>query len=130
VPTVDVTLAGHERALSVLDLLGNAAREVGRTRLEIGTGLPYGHWIEEGFYLSGRPGRRRAGGAHMLRAGLEEMERAAPDAIARNLERGPGVVRNALAGVAARGTDIARQRTPVVSGSLRASIHSSVGPRG
>jgi hypothetical protein len=39
-------------------------------------------------------------------------------------------VRNALAGVAARGTDIARQRTPVVSGNLRASIHSSTGPRG
>ena len=129
-PRIDVTLSGHEKTLSVLELLGDAAQEVGRTRIDIQSGLPYTHWIEQGFYLSGRPGRRRAGGAHMLRAGLEEMEKLAPDAIARNLERGPGAVRNALRGVAARGTDIARQRTPVVSGSLRASIHSSVGGRG
>jgi hypothetical protein len=129
-PRVDVRLSGHEKVLSLLGLLRGGAQEVGRTRISIQTGLPYGHWIEEGFYLSGRPGRRRAGGAHMLRAGLEEMQRLAPQAIARNLERGPGVVRNALAGVAARGTDIARQRTPVVSGSLRASIHSTTSGRG
>jgi hypothetical protein len=130
VPRLDVRISGHEKTLAVLDLLGDAAEEVGRTTISIQTGLPYGHWIEEGYYLSGRPGRRRAGGAHMLRAGMEEMERIAPEAVARNLERGPAVVRNALAGVAARATDIARQRTPVVSGSLRASIHSTVSGRG
>ena len=124
-PRIDVTISGHEKTLSVLGLLKGAAQEVGRTRIDIQTGLPYGHWIEEGYYLSGRPGRRRGGGAHMLRAGLDEMRRIAPDAIAGSLEKGPGAVRRSLAGVAARGTDIARQRTPVVSGSLRASIHST-----
>ena len=129
-PRIDVTLSGHEKTLSLLELLKGGAQEVGRTRIDVQTGLPYGHWIEEGYYLSGRPGRRRAGGAHMLQAGLDEMRRIAPYAIARNVERGPGAVRDALRGVAARGTDIARQRTPVVSGNLRASIHSTVGGRG
>jgi hypothetical protein len=127
---VSIAITGHEKALSVLKLLGDGAKEVGRTHLTIQTELPYGFWIEYGYYASGRPGRRRAGGARMLQAGLDEMARIAPDAIARNLERGPAVVRNALAGVAARGTDIARQRTPVVSGNLRASLFSSMGPRG
>lgn len=129
-PRIDVTVTGMEKALSVLELLKGGAQEVGRTHITIQTGLPYGFWIEEGYYAGGRPGRRRAGGAHMLQAGLDEMARIAPEAIARNLEKGPGVVRNALAGVAARGTDIARQATPVVSGNLRASLFSSTGPRG
>jgi hypothetical protein len=129
-PRIDVTLSGHEKALSLLGLLRGASAEVGRTHISIGSGLPYTYWIEYGRYAGGRPGQRRAGPAHMLQAGLEEMERLAPDAVARNLERGPGVVRNALAGVAARGTDIARQRTPVVSGNLRASIHSTTSGRG
>lgn len=122
---VSIKVTGLDKASSFLKLLGDGAKEVGRTRFRITSDLGYAHWIEEGYYARGRPGRRRAGPAHMLRKGLERMERLAPEVVARNLEKGPTVVKNALAGVAGEGTKAAKAATPVVSGALRASIYST-----
>lgn len=127
---VTITVTGLEQATSFLKLLGDAAKEVGRTHFRISSDLPYPFWIEEGYYASGRPGRRRAGGAHMVRRGIEALEQRAPDVVARTLEDGPQQTRNALAGLAGYATTVVKGATPVVSGNLRASFHSTTLGRG
>jgi hypothetical protein len=126
---VSVKITGLERAADLLRLLGDAAQAVGRERAVITSTLPYAYWIEEGHYAGGRPGRRRAGPARMFEAGVATLERLAPDAVARNAERGPDAVRRGLSGVYGEATKQVRARTPVVTGGLRDSIHTTTGFR-
>lgn len=127
---VSIKITGQEKALAFLKLLGEGAAEVGRTHFRIVSGAVYSHWINEGFYASGRPGRRKAGAAKFMERGLETMERLAPESVARNLEKGPAAVRNGLAGVAGEGTKQAQAAAPKVSGNLRSQIHSTTLGRG
>lgn len=126
---VSVKVTGLEKAADLLRLLGQAAQAVGRERAVITSDLPYAYWIEEGHYASGRPGRRKAGPARMFEAGVATLERLAPDAVARNAERGPDAVRRGLSGVYGEATKQVRAKTPAVSGSLRASVHTTTGGR-
>lgn len=125
---VSLTVTGLDKASSLLKVVGESAREVGRTRYRITSPLPYAHWIEEGHYASGRPGHTAA--RHMLQKGRDRMEQLAAAAVVRNLEKGPQAIRNGLAGVAGEATKVARAATPVVSGNLRASIYSTTLGRG
>ena len=123
-----VKVTGLERATSLLKLVGDAAREVGKTRARIISAVPYSHWINEGFYLHGRRGRTRA--RKFMQAGLRAVEARMPDAVARNVERGPRAVRNAVSGVLGEGTKAARSAAPEVGGGLRRGIHTTAGARG
>jgi hypothetical protein len=122
---VQVRVTGLEKATELLRDTQQGAAAVGRTRARIGSDLPYAHWINEGFYRSGRPGRRVAGPARFMEAGLERIRALLPAAIARNLERGPQTVERAISGVLGEGTKAAKAKTPVVSGNLRASLHTA-----
>lgn len=121
---VEVRVTGLEKVTDLLRDVQQGAAAVGRTRARIVSDVPYSHWIEEGFYRSGRPGRRAAGPARFMEAGLERIRGILPAAIARNLEKGPQVVEHAISGVLGEGTKAAKAKTPVVSGNLRASLHT------
>lgn len=121
---VQVRVTGLERVTELLRDTQQAGAAVGRTHARIVSDRPYAHWIEEGFYRSGRPGRRAAGPARFMRAGLERIRGVLPAAIARNLEKGPQAVEHAISGVLGEGTKAAKAKTPVVSGNLRASLHT------
>ena len=127
---VSVSVTGLERAVSLLRLVEDGAKEAGRTHARLGSGLPYAYWINYGRYASGRPGRRRAGPARFLEAGLDALRESMAPSVARNLERGPQAVRHGITGVLGAATRAMRARTPVVTGALRDSLHSTGYPRG
>jgi hypothetical protein len=120
----DVRVSGLDKTIELFRDLEKAAEVVGRMKARIVTAVPYAHWIEEGFYLHGRPGRRVAGPAHMMRRGLERIEDLIAPAIARSLEKGPQAVQRSVAGVLGEGTKTVKENTPVKSGNLRASFHT------
>ena len=122
---VQVRVTGLERAVELLRETQEAGAAVGRTHARIVSDKPYAHWIEEGFYRSGRPGRRAAGPARFMAAGLARVQAQLPAAIARNIEKGPQAVEHAISGVLGEGTKAAKAKTPVVSGNLRASLHTT-----
>lgn len=121
---LDVRVTGLDKVTELFRDLEHGAEYVGKLRARIVTDRPYAHWIEEGYYLHGRPGRRAAGGAHMMRAGLERITELVQPAVARNLEKGPQAVDRAVAGVLGEGTKTTKAATPVKSGNLRASFHT------
>ena len=121
---LDVRVTGLDKVIDLLQLLERSADVVGRTRARIVTDVPYAHWVEEGFYRSGRPGRRKAGPAGMMRAGLERVQELIKPAVAGSLEKGPQAVQRSIAGVLGEGTKATKAKTPVRSGNLRASFHT------
>lgn len=127
---VDVKVSGWEKVVDLLEEIGKSSKELGRTTFRIQTNLPYGHWIEEGFYLHGRPGRRKAGPAHMMARGLERIKQILKSAIVRNIDKGPTILINSVSGVMGEGTKAAMAVTPVVSGNLRGSLHTVRSERG
>lgn len=123
--TTTITVTGIQQATDQFRLLSEGVAEAVRATYVIGSNLRYAHWIEEGFYASGRAGRRKGGGAHMLRAGLATVEGLTAAAVARALPEGARATQDALTGVARQATVAAKAVTPVRSGALRASLHTS-----
>ena len=123
-PQVNVKLSGYEKVVDLLDEIGKSAKLLGRTTFRLQSGLPYAHWIEEGFYMHGRAGRRKKGPARMMARGLSRIKEILKPAIVRHLGDPPSVLINAVSGVMGEGTKAAQAVTPVVSGDLRASLHT------
>lgn len=121
-PNFKVT--GYEKVIDLLDEVGSAAKALSKTTFRIQSDKPYTHFIEEGFYLNGRPGKRKAGPARMMAAGLDRIKQLLRSAIVRNIEKGATTLLNAVSGVMGEGTKATRAKTPVVSGNLRASMHT------
>jgi hypothetical protein len=124
---INSKVTGLERVIDLEELLLKSARYVKGMRARIVNDKPYTHWIEEGYYLNGRPGRRKAGPARMMRKGLQRVRELIRPSVARNLEKGPVAVQHGVSGVLAEGTRVTKSNTPVRTGNLRNAFHT-VGP--
>lgn len=117
-----IQITGADQAGAYLKRLSEASRDVGQTRLTVGSPLVYSFGIETGRTRRGRVARR-AGGAFMLHLGLAAAQRHLPALIARAIEtgdRGAGkqvedAIRRTVLGQVQR-------RTPVRTGRLRSSF--------
>lgn len=121
---IRVEVSGWEKVVDTFGLLGEAAKYVGHLRYAIQNPAPYTFFINYGYYFSGRPGRRAAGGAHMLEKGQERIEQRLPGAMVNSLLKGPTTVRNSIAGVMGEGTRATKAATPVRTGRLRGGFHT------
>jgi hypothetical protein len=121
---IEVKVSGHEEVIRVMASLRAASRFVGRMRYAIQNPAPYTYFIEEGHYRNGRPGRRAAGPAHMMRQGHRRILQLLPGAVTKSLELGEAAIRHAVAGVMGEGTRTTKAHTPVVSGRLRGGFHT------
>lgn len=121
---IDVKVSGHELVVHTMRRLREASRFVGRMRYAIQNPAPYTFFIEEGHYRNGRPGRRAAGPAHMMRQGHRRILQLLPGAVEKSLEHGEAATRSAVAGVMGEGTRTTKAHTPVVSGRLRGGFHT------
>lgn len=96
-----------------------------RSRVGAGTSIPYGHWIEKGFYFGGRPGSTRA---------VRFMERAAADIlplvgprIAKALPGGGPAVSGEAQKLSDELAAKAQEYATVRGGGLRGSIRANRG---
>src|SRR5215210_5698836 len=111
-----------DNALLYLSQLRDTARRWGRSRTTVGSDLPYAFGIETGRTRRGRLARR-AGGAYMLRRGLDDAKPRIKPLIVAAFERGTSQdVGLAEANIGRMIVASIRKYTPVVSGRLRDSF--------
>lgn len=123
-------LIGLDQALDNIVMVRSGAAELGRTRLSVGSDLPYAYGIETGRRRDGRIARK-AGGLWFLSGAARDVGPGAADTIVRSLDRGVPGVDGALRIVAMRLTQRARQLEAPAnrSGRLAGSIQSRIGGR-
>lgn len=110
-----------DKALKYLSQLRQTAQAWGRSRTVISSSEPYLFGIETGRHRGGRLARR-AGGAFMMRDGLEEAKPRIGPLISDSFERGPSAVPLAEANIGRMVVAAVQRRTPVRSGNLRDSF--------
>jgi hypothetical protein len=110
-----------DKALRYLQQVRATAQRWGRSRIAIISDLPYTYGIETGRTRRGRIARL-AGGAYMMRDGLDEVKPRIPPLIASGFERGPSNVPLAEANIGRMVVAAIQKRTPVRSGRLRGSF--------
>jgi hypothetical protein len=119
-----VVIRGVDEAMLRLGLVADGAMAASRTRVLVGTDLPYAYGIETGYRHSGRLARR-AGGLYYLTGAADALRPSITPRLAGVLQDGPAAVAGELLAI---GMDVAGQaqerETAVVSGSLRRSIHA------
>lgn len=108
------------RALKYLMDVEKIAQEWARSRTVISSNLPYSYGIETGRHRGGGLARR-AGGAFMLRDGLEEAKPRIGPLITNSFTRGESVPL-AEANIGRMVVAAVQRRTPVRSGNLRDSF--------
>lgn len=114
-------------AQAAIERAEQGARAVGAIRLGVGSDLVYAYGIEEGRHRGGRLARR-AGGAHMIRRGLQEGGPRIAAYLGDAVPYGAGAVNTALArGVRIELIPAVRRLTPVRSGRLRRSMDARQG---
>jgi hypothetical protein len=121
-----VQVDGVPKARATLAAVAGGCAAAAELALEIGSPLPYAYGIEYGRDRSGRL-RRRAGPAYMLTSALDEATDRLGDRLAEALPRGASGTRAALIAQAGEIRDVAKGRTPVRTGRLRASIQVAFG---
>jgi hypothetical protein len=110
-----------DKALRYLIQLRQTAERWGRSRTTIQSELVYAYGIETGRHRRGTLARR-AGGAYMLRQGLDETKDRIGPLISDSFERGPSAVPLAEANIGRMVVAAVRRYTPVRSGRLRDSF--------
>ena len=118
---VHARIEGLDQANKVFASYREAATEVDRLALVIGSPLSYAMGIETGR----RPGggvARKAGGAHMLRDGMEATQEQIPSLLAAEFERGAAVGKAIEDAIRRTTLTHVQRRTPVKSGRLRDSF--------
>jgi hypothetical protein len=110
------------KALRYLQQVRDTARRWGRSRTVVGSDLPYAFGIESGRTRRGRLARR-AGGAYMMRQGLEDAKPRIRPLIVSGFEQGPSIVPLAEANIGRMVVASIRKYTPVgKTGNLRDSF--------
>lgn len=123
-----VELIGAREAQRYLKLLADGSKAAGNKVVLVGTNLVYGYGIETGRHRGGGLARR-AGGVFYLSGALAQVRPRIRKALTAALPGGPGAV---LAAAKRLGFDverIAKERVVVRTGTLRRSLHTTVGPR-
>lgn len=119
-PELGVRIDGLAEARKTL---GHIEHQIGvwsRAQIGMVSEEPYTHWIEEGFYFSGRPGRTTA--YHMLAQAADAIVPMIARGIAESLaDGGPEASRTAEA-LSDRLVSYARGFAPEVTGRLRAGM--------
>jgi hypothetical protein len=110
-----IRIDGLQEALTVFDSHRQAAVEMGRTMLAIGSPLRYARPVEA----------RR----HMLRDGIAAMQREIPALVAAEFEKGAGIGQRAEDAIRRTALTHVQRRTPVVTGKLRDSFTVKRGRR-
>ena len=110
-----------EAAEAALRDMEAGCRAVGALTLDAGSDLPYAFGIETGRHRGGRLARR-AGGAHMIQQGVEQMGPTLESWVAEGIAYGPQGVNNAVRRIRYPMRAAIQALTPVVTGALRASI--------
>lgn len=119
---IKIEATGITVAQRRLGIIEEGAKRLGRTRILVGSNLKYAFGIEYGRHRGGRLARR-AGGAGFLRKGLDSIRGTLPADISQAIESG-GSVYDAVFRNALRVEDVAKANTPVVTGTLRRSLHT------
>lgn len=127
--TISVTINGIEKAVNFLNITADQLREAGRTVVMVGSSLPYARFIETGL-RRGKYGtiRRRAGPARMLERSLREDGPRLKQEVGIAIRDGRPV-RPVLLAAGHRVQRRAQSYTPVVTGTLRQSLHTVEGHR-
>jgi hypothetical protein len=118
-------ITGLKEARALIGKIAQGAAAWQRTRIGAGSHVPYAHWIEKGFYFSGRPGQTRAV-RYIERAMADILPTIGPRILAALPQGGPAVSAEAdkISGeLVAR----AQQYVTVRSGRLRDSISPNRG---
>jgi hypothetical protein len=110
-----------DKPVRYLIQLRQTAERWGRSRTTVQSALVYAYGIETGRHRRGSLARR-AGGAYMLRKGLDETKGRIRPLIRDSFERGPSAVPLAEANIGRMVVAAVRRYTPVVSGRLRDSF--------
>lgn len=128
--SLTLKLIGLDESFDNLVLIRQAAAELGRTRLSIGSDLPYAYGIETGRRRDGRIARR-AGGLYFLSGAARDVAPDVTGLIVRSLDRGAAGVLGVLRIVALRLTERARQLEAPANRTdrLRESLHTRIGGR-
>jgi hypothetical protein len=124
---VGVQVLGVPEAKALLGRVAAGAAMLAGSPIGVAAGAPYAHWIEEGFYYSGRPGRTRPI-RYMARA-LEDTLPSVPGRFARAIVSGPGAARAEADRVGQDITARAQAYVTVKSGRLRSTIRPHRGGR-
>lgn len=117
---VTIRVVGYVKALSAVQAIGEAGKQVQGPLATFGSRLPYARFIETG--RSSKPQVRRAGPARMFELGVRETAQAAPAILGPAILRGTAAVGAAKRKLRDYGLERIRARTPVRTGRLRASV--------
>ena len=115
---VGVQISGIAEADKLLSDIAKKAGIWARTRVGARVGVPYWHWINFGFYLTGRPGRTTA--YHYAEKARAEIVPTIGPLVAQSIMAG-GNPSETTDRLAQRLAEIMRGHQPAVSGRLRAS---------
>jgi hypothetical protein len=123
-----IEIKGADTVQAYLQSLKSGTAAAGDEVVFVGTDLKYGFGIETGRHRGGRLARR-AGGAFYLRDALNSVKATLEADLTTALPHGPEAILRAMTKV---GYDVQREAqhlVPVVTGSLRRSIHLTVARR-
>lgn len=129
---VKIRTVGFVQAVSAVQAIGAAGKQVGGTLATFGSPLPYARPIERNEFLSGpRRGQiaRRAGPARMFELGIRALMRQAPGILAQAVVRGPHAIGAAKRKIRDIGVREIQARTPVLHDKLRPSVRALERPR-
>jgi hypothetical protein len=119
---ISIRVEGITTANQRLETFQEGARRLGRMRILVGSNLKYAYGIEYGRRRGGRLARR-AGGAFMLKKGLDSIQATLAADISRAIQQN-GNIYDAVFKNALRAQDVTMANTPVKTGSLRRSFHT------
>jgi hypothetical protein len=117
---ISIKVTGFVQALSAVQAVGAAGKQVHGPLATFGSRLPYARFIETG--RSSKPQVRRAGPARMFELGVADAAKAAPAILGPAIVKGPAFIGPAKRKIRDIGIERIRARTPVRTGRLRASV--------
>lgn len=125
---IRVEIAGLDDVQAWLRDVERGAAAAADHAVIVGTNFPYAYPVHEGRFRSGRLARR-AGGAFFFTRALEQVRPEIERMLAAAVPKGPRAVVLVLAAIGLRLEAVAKQFTPVRTGSLRRSIHTQMARR-
>lgn len=120
--SVGVRITGLKEARALYARMAEGAVSWQRTRIGVGSNLPYAYWASEGHYFGGRPGTH-ANATHYFARAMEDVLPTIGPRIAAALPHGGAAVsaeaQKISAEIAVRAQGYAQERSGRLRGSIR-----------
>ena len=127
-PLMTAEVLGVDEAEAYLKSLNAGVKGADKTIVRVGTAVVYAWGIEFGRARSGR-NARAAGGARMLTDAFAAVRNDIAPTIAEALPKGEDATVKAMMGLGYQVEALAKAATPVRTGNLRRSLHTTASAR-